>query len=76
MDIFAPLRPVTTSLRRQHPQHPIRSYLDLNVIWKIKEEAWTVTCVSSLLACQMLEYMREIIGLKEMVVEALLKVTA
>lgn len=56
---------VTPSLRRKHPQHPILSYLGLNATWKMKEEAWTVICASGLLACQTLEYMREII---EMVV--------
>lgn len=46
---------VTPSLRREHPQHPILSYLDLNVIWKKKER-----CASGLLARQTLEYMREV----------------
>lgn len=50
MDISAPLRPVTLSLNRQDPKHPIRSCLDLDIIQKIKEEAWTVMCVLGLLA--------------------------
>lgn len=56
MDIFSPLKHITPSLRREDPQRPFLSYLGLN-IWKMIEEA----CASGLLACQMLECMREII---------------
>jgi len=59
-EYFCSSEHVTPSLQSEHPQQPILSYLGLNVIWKMKDEARTVICASGLLACQTLSQ-REII---------------